>query len=69
MESGIYLTIRDLMTITGAYSYSATARAHAGIRDAIASNKRKITIREYCDYEGVSFDEIWEFLRKTPPKK
>ncbi|MHB8260459.1 MAG: hypothetical protein ACYDCN_08530 [Bacteroidia bacterium] len=68
MESGIYLSIKDLMSVTGTYSYSATARAHKGIRDAIAPNKRKITIREYCEYEGVSFDEVWAFLRIKPAK-
>jgi hypothetical protein len=69
MESGIYLTIRDLMTLTGLYSYSGAGKAHRIMRDAMAPNKKKITIREYCEYEGVSFDEVWEFLRVKPAKK
>ena len=69
MESGIYLTIKDLMKITGSYSYDGTGNTHRAIRDAIGKNKRKLTIREYCEYEGVSFEEIWEFLRAKPVKK
>jgi hypothetical protein len=64
METGIFLTVRDLMKVTGSYSYF-----HRNIRDAIAPNKRKITIQEYCKYEGVSFDEVWKFLRPEPVKK
>ncbi|MEO8759761.1 MAG: hypothetical protein ABI388_01980 [Bacteroidia bacterium] len=69
MESGIYLTIKDLMTLTGLYSYSGAGKAHRTIREAIAHNKRKITVREYCEYEGVSYDEVWTFLRSKPDKK
>jgi hypothetical protein len=69
MESGIYLTIKDLMKLTGSYSYAGTGNTHRALKDAIAPNKRKITIREYCTYEGVSFEEIWEFLRSKPAKK
>ena len=69
MNSGIYLTIQDLMKLTGSYSYFGTAKSHRAIRDSIAEGKRKLTIREYCTYEGVSFDEVWEFLRVKPVKK
>lgn len=69
MDSGIYLTVRDLMKLTGSYSYFGTAKSHRGIRDSIAPDKRKLTIREYCTYEGVSFEEVWEFLRAKPAKK
>ncbi len=68
MDNGIYLTIRDLMELTGSNSYTGTARSHLAIRDAIAPDKRKITIREYCQYEGVSFEEVWEFLRAKKNK-
>lgn len=69
MDSGIYLTVKDLMRLTGSNSYFGTAKSHRGIRDSIAPDKRKITIREYCHYEGVSFEEVWEFLRVKPAKK
>ena len=68
MDKGIYLTIKDLMKITGSYSYDGAGNTHRAIRDAIGKNKRKLTIREYCAYEGVSFEEIWEFLRSKPIK-
>jgi len=69
MESGIYLTIQDLMKLTGTYSYQGSSKTHRTIREAIAPNKRKLTIKEYCAYESISFDEVWEFLREKPAKK
>jgi hypothetical protein len=69
MNSGIYLTVQDLMKLTGSYSYFGAAKSHRGIRDSIAEGKRKLTIREYCTYEGVSFEEVWDFLRIKSNKK
>lgn len=63
MEGGIFLTIKDLMLLTGSKNYYATAKSHKSIREAIAKGKRKITIREYCSYEKIAFSEIWQLLR------
>ena len=67
MEGGIYLSIKDLMKLTGSNSYKSTAKSHKVIRDCIAANKRKITIKEYCDYEGLNYPEIFFYLRNTRP--
>ena len=62
-KGGIFLTVKDLMLLTGSNSYQSCSRLHRTIRDAIASDKKKITIREYCNYEKIDFNEIWKFLR------
>jgi hypothetical protein len=63
VKGGIFLTVKDLMILTGSSSYQSCSRLHHTIRDAIALDKKKITIREYCNYEKIDFKEIWEFLR------
>ena len=63
MEQGIFLTIKDLMKLTGSNSYSATAAIHLRIRDAIDFNKSKLTIIEYCMYEKIDFEYVWKYLR------
>jgi hypothetical protein len=60
---GIFLTVKDLMHLTGNKNYSASRNYHQQIRDSIGQNKRKLTIYEYCNYEGVGFAEIWTILR------
>ena len=63
MDKGIFLTIKDLMRITGVENYYSSARAHLAIRDAICKGKRKLTIREYCKFEGLDYEEVINFLR------
>lgn len=61
--NSIFLSVKDLMLLMDTDHYDSAQRAHKGIRDAIATDKRKLTIREYCEFEKVPFEEIWEFLR------
>lgn len=73
MNSGLFLTVKDLMVLSGAGNYDAARKEHAYIRLALCKNskaminkriaKRKLTIAEYCKYMGLDFGEIWRFLR------
>ena len=65
MNKSIFLSIKDLMLLMDTDHYDSAQRAHKAIRDAIAPNKRKLTIKEYCDYEMLSYDEIYKFLRNN----
>jgi len=69
MKGGIFLTVKDLMILTGSDSYQSCSRLHRTIRDALGPGKKKITIGEYCRYEKVDQEEILNFLRhsKTNP--
>ena len=64
MNGGFFFTIKDLMQVTGNDNYSSCANQHKIIRECIQKGKRKITIKEYCEYEGIDFDYIWSVLRK-----
>jgi protein-disulfide isomerase len=64
MSSGIFLSIKDLMFLTGSNNYKSCAKAHHAIRDALAANKRKLTIKEYCDFEKLNLEEILQEIRK-----
>jgi hypothetical protein len=74
MNTGIFLSVKDLMILAGIDSYDAARKEHAYIRLALCKNKmrpiqnkriakRKLTISEYCKYMGLEFVEIWRFLR------
>ncbi len=64
MTRGIFLTVKDLMKITGIQNYEAARQLHQAVRDSIGPNKRKLTIKEYCKHEGLDYKEIIEFLKK-----
>jgi hypothetical protein len=64
METGIFLSVKDLMILNGTSNYSSVARQHKIIRESMKTGKRKLTIKEYCNYEGLEFEYIWGVLRK-----
>jgi len=52
------------MFLAGSNNYKSCAKAHRVIRDALASNKRKLTIKEYCDFEKLNYEEILQELQR-----
>lgn len=68
MEGGIFLTIKDLMKLIGSDSYTSVGKEHMAIRDALEKRSKKITIKEYCEYEEIDFNYVWEFLRGKKEK-
>jgi hypothetical protein len=74
METGLFLSIKDLMLLTGTERYETARKEHETLRQLtkptskrsavfIKRSKQKITIREYCRYMGIDFREVWQFLR------
>jgi len=62
MEGGIFLSIKDLQRLLGSESYRTVARQHQALRDIL--NKLHITVKEYCEYEKLDFEYVWNFLRQ-----
>ena len=63
IKGGIFLTVKDLMKLTGNTNYSGCAGIHRTIRDSLGTGKKKLTIKEYCDYEQIEFPYVWQVLR------
>lgn len=63
MEGGIFLSVKDLQKLIGSDSYRSAARQHQAIRDALEKKTKHLTIKEYCEYEQLDFDYVWNFLR------
>lgn len=68
LDNGIFLSIKDMMRLTGSNNYFSCAHYHRAIRDGISANKKKLTIREYCEHEKIDFDYVWKFLREEENK-
>ena len=67
MEGRIFMTIRDLQELLGVH-YDTACKIHLGIRDSLRKKSKYITIKEYCKYEEVDFEEVWNYLRKPKNK-
>lgn len=63
------LSIKDLMRIRGLSRYNSAQEEHQTIRDALSEGgeKRYLTVREYCDYESLPYDEVIAFLTGDAP--
>ena len=68
MEGGIFLTVKDLMKLTGSENYNSTGNYHRQIRDTRFGSKKKITIKEYCEAEKIEFNYVWQVLRSVSNK-
>ena len=64
LKGSIYLTVKELQLLTGMVHYSSAYREHRAIRDALASEKQRLTVKEYCDYEKIPYGEVVEFLNR-----
>ncbi len=62
MNSGIFLTVKDLMILCGSNSYNSCWRRHKAIRALYGSKKKKLTIKEYCDSEDLNLQEVLHAL-------
>lgn len=69
LAPGYYMTTKDLLALTGNNNKGHAAQQLLAIRDAIGGpRKQRLSIKEYCSFEGLDFDEVWQFLRGPAPE-
>jgi hypothetical protein len=69
MEGGIFISVKDIQVLLGCKRYNTALEYHLTVRDALGKSKKRITIKEFCEYEQLEFDYIWKVLRETPSDK
>ena len=69
MEDGIFLTVKDLQRLLGFKHNASASKEFRMLRDILKKKSKRITIKEYCEYEEIDFDYVWEFLRGDKKSK
>jgi len=65
----LFLTTSDIQIITGT-GYRNSQKIMQRLKDSLAKeNHQHITIKEYCQYEGISEKEVSELLKLDSAKK
>ena len=64
LKGGIFLSVKDLQVLTGKTSYFSAWREYRAILDGFGGNKRKITVKEYSEHEGVDYAQVVEYLNE-----
>ncbi len=68
MNTGeIYITVDDLMKLTGGYSRPYARRKLFQLRKEIGKEEHSLTIGDYCRITGDDYAEIYAFLRGSFP--
>jgi len=63
---GIFIDISDIEKIHGC-SYTTAQRRMQTIRDSLQKKeKQDITVKEYCEFEGISYDEFYKHIKPEP---
>ena len=66
MVGGIFITVNDVQLLLGCERYNTAWIYYKSVRDAInKKHSKKITIKEFCDYEELDFNYIWHLLREN----
>ena len=61
----LYIHAKAIQVIIGK-SQSTASRLLQAIRDSLAKTpKQKVTIKEFCSYEGLDPNEVQEFIKKN----
>ncbi|MBA2613945.1 MAG: hypothetical protein H0U95_18425 [Bacteroidetes bacterium] len=64
MVGGIFITVNDVQVLLGCERYATAWAYYNSVRDAInKKHSKKITIKEFCEYEDLEFEYIWKLLR------
>jgi hypothetical protein len=61
LKGGIFITPKDIEIITG-LSNNRALRQHQSVRDALGKTGKKLTVKEYCDYNQLNYEEIIQYI-------
>jgi len=63
---GIFIDISDIEKIHGC-SYTTAQRRMQTIKDSLQKKeKQEVSIREFCEFEGISFDDFFQKVKAKP---
>lgn len=62
LKGGLLISSKEIQAITG-FTFKAAQKEHKAVRDALGKLKSKrLTVKEYCDYYEIDYQEIVSFL-------
>ncbi|WP_343636308.1 hypothetical protein [Fluviicola sp.] len=61
LKGGIFITPKEIELITG-LSINRARLEHQAIRDALGKPGNRLTVREFCEYNLLDFDEVVAYI-------
>ena len=63
LKGGIFITPKEISLLNGCHIRTAYDH-HKDARDSLNIKGKKLTVKQYCEYEGIDLDEAIEMLNK-----
>lgn len=60
---GIFITAKEIQLLNGCHIRTAYSH-HKYVRDALNIKGKKLTIKQYCEYEGIDLNEAITLLNQ-----
>lgn len=64
MEECVFITIKEVQRLLGCQQYNTALRQHQAARKAFNKKSKYLTIKEYCLYLEVNYEEILDHVKK-----
>lgn len=61
LKGGIFITPKEIELITG-LSRNRAYLEHLAIRDALGKTGKRLTVREFCKYNLLDYDEVVAYI-------
>lgn len=61
LRGGLLITTKEIQLITG-FTLKVAQREHRCVRDALGKKSKRLTIKEYCTFYELNYEEIVSFL-------
>ncbi|MBD3638147.1 MAG: hypothetical protein HUJ25_12415 [Crocinitomicaceae bacterium] len=62
IKGGMLITPKDIQLITGTNCANTARREHRTVRDAFGITTTRLSIKMYCEYWQLDYEETVEFL-------
>ena len=61
LRGGLLISTKEIQAITG-FTFKVAQKEHKTVRDALGKKSNRLTVKEYCEYFELDFQEIVSFL-------
>jgi hypothetical protein len=63
LKGGIFITAKEIQLMDGCHLRTAYTK-HKFIRESLDMKGKHLTVRQYCEFEGIDLDEVIESLNQ-----
>ena len=63
LKGSVFITSKDIQNLTDK-TYKSANKEHLAIRDALGKKENRLTVKEYCKFYNLNYNEIVESLNE-----